>query len=266
MALSPGSVSVAPDGTVSGSGFARELYASESAAAASTLEGSVADVVAPTVAALRASIDGAVQAYATSRAAARERLAARVPAYAWMVPRYAAELVAFDKETDAKLKAKSAEAAAAITDQRAKLTASNIASRQGAATKSNAGAADLVTLLTPELAALAASTADVAANLASHASSPTAHAAAIAAAIAGAVQGGAAALSSGTATISANITLSSRIVAMRRNALGTAGVELRCATADRTVGAPGTFTVRSYDAAGVAAGADTSTFDWVVYG
>lgn len=83
------------------------------------------------------------------------------------------------------------------------------------------------------------------------------------------IQAGTGTLVAGVLTVSAGITVTavSRVFAMRKTEGGTDGDELRCPTADRTVGGPGTgaITIRAFSA-GSAATSDTSTIDYLIVG
>jgi hypothetical protein len=84
-----------------------------------------------------------------------------------------------------------------------------------------------------------------------------------------AIQSGTGTLVAGVLTVDAGITVTAQsvVVAMRKTEAGTDGDELRCPSADRTVGGPGTgaITIRAFSA-GSAATSDTSTIDWIIVG
>lgn len=68
-----------------------------------------------------------------------------------------------------------------------------------------------------------------------------------------------------SAAIAATITASSRIQITRKDKLGTALGELSAPSADRSIGAPGSFKVRAWKSTDATAEiADLSTFDWTV--
>lgn len=70
-----------------------------------------------------------------------------------------------------------------------------------------------------------------------------------------------------SAAIAATITANSRIVVTRKDANGSAAIGiLGAATADRVVGAPGSFIVRSLSAAAAAVAGDESSFDYHIIG
>jgi hypothetical protein len=83
------------------------------------------------------------------------------------------------------------------------------------------------------------------------------------------IQRGRGTLVAGVLTVAAGIhvTTDSYIIAMRVTEAGTDGDELRCPTADRTIGLPGTgaITIRSF-LNGVAATSDTSTIEYIIVG
>lgn len=83
------------------------------------------------------------------------------------------------------------------------------------------------------------------------------------------IQAGTGTLVAGVLTINTGITVTatSRVFAMRKTEGGTDGDELRCPTADRTVGGPGTgsITIRAFSG-GSAATSDTSTIDYLIVG
>lgn len=66
--------------------------------------------------------------------------------------------------------------------------------------------------------------------------------------------------------IAATITATSRIVALKANALGGAGsaTDLSVPSGTRIVGAPGSFVVQAVNADNTANAVDDSTFDWIV--
>jgi hypothetical protein len=66
-----------------------------------------------------------------------------------------------------------------------------------------------------------------------------------------------------SAAIAATITANSRIIVTPKDKGASATIgRLEAPSADRVVGAPGSFVVRSFTAAGAAENADVSTFDW----
>lgn len=69
-----------------------------------------------------------------------------------------------------------------------------------------------------------------------------------------------------SAAIAATITATSRILAVKANALGGAGsgTDLSIPTASRIVGAPGSFVVQAVNADNTNNAVDDSTFDWFV--
>lgn len=68
-----------------------------------------------------------------------------------------------------------------------------------------------------------------------------------------------------SAAIAANITANSRIQVTPKDKGASVTIgRLEAPSADRVVGAPGSFIVRSFTAAGLAEAADVSTFDWHV--
>lgn len=91
--------------------------------------------------------------------------------------------------------------------------------------------------------------------------------AALAAAVAAAVQKGTTTLVAGASpAIAATITASSRIgVTLKDPANGTLTHKFAALSADRVVGAPGSFKITALLAAGTINAADTSTMDWWVF-
>jgi hypothetical protein len=91
----------------------------------------------------------------------------------------------------------------------------------------------------------------------------------VAAAASQPIQTGSGTFVAGVLTVNAGITLTAEsvIIGIRMTEGGTDGDEIRCPTADRTVGGPGTgaMTLRSF-LSGVAATSDTSTLQWVIIG
>ncbi len=83
------------------------------------------------------------------------------------------------------------------------------------------------------------------------------------------IQTGSGTLAAGVLTVNAGITVTanSKVFAIRKTEAGTDGDEIRCPTADRTVGGPGTgaLVFRAF-LSGVAATSDTSTFDYIIVG
>jgi hypothetical protein len=83
------------------------------------------------------------------------------------------------------------------------------------------------------------------------------------------IQRGRGTLVAGVLTVAAGIhvTTDSVIIAMRMTEAGTDGDELRCPTADRTIGLPGAgaITIRAF-LNGVAATSDTSTIEYIIVG
>lgn len=86
--------------------------------------------------------------------------------------------------------------------------------------------------------------------------------------VTGAIQAGTSTLVSGTVTVTAAITSSSRIVATIKNAnpgTGNLTVGMAVPSSSRNVGA-GTFAVQANVAAGTINVLDTSTIDWIIIG
>lgn len=83
------------------------------------------------------------------------------------------------------------------------------------------------------------------------------------------IQRGRGTLVAGVLTVNSGIhvTTDSYVIAMRMTEAGTDGDELRCPTADRTIGLPGTgaITIRAF-LNGVAATSDTSTIEYIIVG
>jgi hypothetical protein len=83
------------------------------------------------------------------------------------------------------------------------------------------------------------------------------------------IQAGTTTLVAGTKTVTGfRITATSRIVAQFNTAAGGGGatVKLDTPTANRVVGAPGTFDIQALTSADVVNGMDTSTVDFVIIG
>lgn len=83
------------------------------------------------------------------------------------------------------------------------------------------------------------------------------------------IQVGSGTFAAGVLTVNAGITVTadSKVFAIRKTEAGTDGDEIRCPTADRTAGGPGTgaLVFRAF-LSGVAATSDTSTFDYMIVG